>query len=238
MNSRLQDVTDFRQVGGVGPIRVRQPRVRHRDKGRFSSAILPKYMRRAPSVDALLPALYLKGISTGDFSEALAPILGEGASGLSATNIVRLKAAVGNRTRHPGPSQNRRGVVEIGVVAAGAHGSRNRADEPCFARGGSTSQTPSEEQLIFNWPELRPIHRCGNRSARFDPSSGQHVIKKNSSNQPRLELSSSILFRRSPSNRSQRCYGGKSMLRASNHVSVNIGWRTPAYCKARLYTHN
>ena len=45
-------------VSGVGPIRVRQPRVRHRDKGRFSSAILTKYMRRSPSVDALIPALY------------------------------------------------------------------------------------------------------------------------------------------------------------------------------------
>ena len=74
-------------VSGVDPIRVRQPRVRHRDKGRFSSAILPKYMRRAPSVDALIPALYLKGISSGDFTEALESILGEGASGLSATNI-------------------------------------------------------------------------------------------------------------------------------------------------------
>ena len=79
-------------VSGVGPIRGRQPPVRHRDKGRFSSAILPRYMRRAPSVDALIPALYLKGISTGDFTEALEAILGEGASGLSATNIVRLKA--------------------------------------------------------------------------------------------------------------------------------------------------
>ena len=49
-------------------------------------------MRRAPNVDALIPALYLKGISTGDFTEALETILGEGASGLSATNIVRLKA--------------------------------------------------------------------------------------------------------------------------------------------------
>jgi transposase-like protein len=47
-------------ISGVGPIMVRQPRVRHRDKGRFSSAILPKYMRRAPSVDALIRALYLK----------------------------------------------------------------------------------------------------------------------------------------------------------------------------------
>ena len=50
-------------------------------------------MRRAPSVDALIPALYLKGISTGDFSEDLTAILGEGASGLSATNIVRLKSS-------------------------------------------------------------------------------------------------------------------------------------------------
>src|ERR1700675_1399241 len=82
-----------REVGsGGGPIPVRQPRVRHRDQGRFTSAILPKYMRRAPSVDALLPALYLKGISTGDFTEALTAILGEGASGLSASNIVRLKS--------------------------------------------------------------------------------------------------------------------------------------------------
>src|SRR3984893_5107518 len=57
-------------ISGAGPIPVRQPRGRHRDKGRFSSAILPRYMRRVPSVDALIPALYLKGISTGDFSEA------------------------------------------------------------------------------------------------------------------------------------------------------------------------
>jgi putative transposase len=63
-------------LSGAGPIRVRQPRVRHRDNGRFSSAILPKYMRRTPSVDALIPALYLKGISTGDFTEALEAILG------------------------------------------------------------------------------------------------------------------------------------------------------------------
>ena len=84
---------DRELVSGVGPIPIRQPRVRHRDKGHFSSAILPKYMRRAPSVDALLPALYLKGISTGDFLEALTAILGEGASGLSASNIVRLKSS-------------------------------------------------------------------------------------------------------------------------------------------------
>ena len=63
-------------VSGVGPIRVRQPRVRHRDQGRFSSAILPKYMRLSPSVDALIPSplsivcLYVwleKYFSRGDY---------------------------------------------------------------------------------------------------------------------------------------------------------------------------
>jgi GDP-mannose 4,6 dehydratase len=88
-------------VSGVGPIRVRQARVRHRDKGRFSSAILPKYMRRAP----LIPALYLKGISTGDFSEALAAILGEGVNGLSATNIVETQEQVGSRLQGLGPAR-------------------------------------------------------------------------------------------------------------------------------------
>ena len=66
--------------------------MRHRDGGQFTSAILPRFMRRTPSIDALIPVLYLNGISTGDFTEALAAILGEKASGPSATNIVRLKA--------------------------------------------------------------------------------------------------------------------------------------------------
>jgi putative transposase len=79
-------------VTGIGPIKIQQPRVRQRDGQKFSSAILPPYLRRVPSIDALIPALYLKGISTGDFTEALVAILGERASGLSATNIVRLKA--------------------------------------------------------------------------------------------------------------------------------------------------
>src|SRR5258708_35732392 len=62
-------------VSGIGPIKVRQPRIRHRDGQKFSSAILPPYMRRVPSIDALIPALYLKGISTGDFTEALTALL-------------------------------------------------------------------------------------------------------------------------------------------------------------------
>jgi putative transposase len=79
---------------GAGPLKVKRPRVHDRREGhRFTSAILPRYMRRSPSIDALIPVLYLKGVSTGDFTEALTAILGEGASGLSATNIVRLKQA-------------------------------------------------------------------------------------------------------------------------------------------------
>lgn len=83
-------------VTGIGPLKVRQPRVDDRalDEGeRFSSQILPRYLRRVPSVDNLIPILYLKGVSTGDMSEALASILGSGAAGLSATNIVRLKTS-------------------------------------------------------------------------------------------------------------------------------------------------
>jgi len=77
---------------GIGRITVRQPRVRDGRPGqRFTSRILPPFMRRVPSLDALIPCLYLKGISTGDFSEALEAILGPQAKGLSATNIVRLK---------------------------------------------------------------------------------------------------------------------------------------------------
>jgi transposase-like protein len=84
-------------VTGIGPVRIRQPRLDDRvlketSEERFSSEILPRYLRRMPSVDNLIPILYLKGVSTGDMSEALASILGSGAAGLSATNVVRLKA--------------------------------------------------------------------------------------------------------------------------------------------------
>jgi putative transposase len=83
---------------GIGPVTVRQPRVRDREAAaddvsriRFTPAILPPYMRRSKSIEALLPILYLKGISSGDFSEALAALLGKEAAGLSPTTIVRLK---------------------------------------------------------------------------------------------------------------------------------------------------
>jgi len=77
---------------GVGPIEIAQPRLNDRREGeRFHSGILPRYLRRSPSVEALIPWLYLKGVSTNDFQEALKSLLGEGAAGLSPSTIVRLK---------------------------------------------------------------------------------------------------------------------------------------------------
>ena len=83
---------------GIGPVAVRCPRVRDRvgegsERIRFSSAILPPYARRSKTLEVLIPILYLKGISTGEFEEALAALLGKDAGGLSATTIGRLKEA-------------------------------------------------------------------------------------------------------------------------------------------------
>jgi len=83
---------------GLGSIEVRQPRVNDRrldengERMRFTSKILPPYLRRTKSIEELIPWLYLKGISTGDFSDALAALLGADAPGLSATTITRLKS--------------------------------------------------------------------------------------------------------------------------------------------------
>ncbi|MBT4379807.1 MAG: IS256 family transposase [Gammaproteobacteria bacterium] len=82
---------------GVGPVDIEVPKTR--DKSRqgihFRSGLLPPYIKRSKSLETLLPWLYLKGISTGDFSEALASLLGEDASGVSAGTISRLKQVWG-----------------------------------------------------------------------------------------------------------------------------------------------
>src|SRR5437764_7086018 len=83
---------------GVGPVEVRRAKVRDRgevgaeEKIRFTSSILPKWARRTKSLDALLPVLYLRGVSTGDFQEALAALLGKAAPNLSPAVISRLTA--------------------------------------------------------------------------------------------------------------------------------------------------
>jgi putative transposase len=103
---RLRDERGHRQVvrngylpersitTGLGPVKVRQPRVHdRRDQGEaepFSSKILPPYLRKTRSIEELLPWLYLKGISTGDFNEALQALVGPECPGLSASTVTRL----------------------------------------------------------------------------------------------------------------------------------------------------
>ena len=75
---------------GAGSLAVKQPRVRDKsprseDRVRFSPSVLPPYLRRSQSVDELIPWLYLKGISTGDFSEALGALLGQDTPNLAPT---------------------------------------------------------------------------------------------------------------------------------------------------------
>lgn len=84
-------------ITGAGAIEITSPRVDDRaltaqNESRFSSCIIPPYLRRTKNIDELLPVLYLKGISTGDFGEALESLLGKNVIGLSAQNIVRLKS--------------------------------------------------------------------------------------------------------------------------------------------------
>ncbi len=76
---------------GAGVVNIKSPRVNDRRQDhRFSSRILPPYMRRSPRLEEALPILYLRGLSTGDFSEALSVLLGAEAAGFSATTISRL----------------------------------------------------------------------------------------------------------------------------------------------------
>ena len=78
---------------GLGDVDVQVPKVRDKSHQgiKFNSLLIPPYLKRTESIEELLPVLYLKGISTGDFSEALKSLLGENAKGLSAGTISRLK---------------------------------------------------------------------------------------------------------------------------------------------------
>ena len=79
---------------GVGEVEIQVPKVRDRSGSglKFNSMLLPPYLKRASSIEELLPWLYLKGVSTGDFSEALSALLGSEAKGVSPATISRLKA--------------------------------------------------------------------------------------------------------------------------------------------------
>jgi putative transposase len=103
--SHLQDQRSLSQVvrngylperaiqTGIGPIQVKVPRIRDRSgQGiKFTSSLVPPYLRRSKNIEELLPVLYLKGISSGDFSDALTAIVGPVAAGMSSSTICRLK---------------------------------------------------------------------------------------------------------------------------------------------------
>src|SRR6266576_931242 len=103
---------------GIGPVCVRQPRVRDREategeRIRYSPSILPRYARRSKSLEVLIPILYLKGISSGDFEEALAALVGKDAPGLSASTIARLKSLPSRKRGKGGPRSMRAGRSAI-----------------------------------------------------------------------------------------------------------------------------
>ena len=79
---------------GIGPVAVRIPKVRSRsdEPVTFRSALVPPYVRKTKSLESALPWLYLKGVSTGEMGEALKVLVGESASGLSASTVSKLKA--------------------------------------------------------------------------------------------------------------------------------------------------
>jgi putative transposase len=109
---------------GIGPVPVRRVKIRDRGAGagegaeriRFTSAILPRWARRTRSLDALLPILYLRGVSMGDLQEALGALLGKDAPNLSPSAVARLRgcAANGRRTTRAGNGATcRRGATSI-----------------------------------------------------------------------------------------------------------------------------
>jgi len=118
---------------GIGPIEVTQPRVRDRrpehQREKFTPAILPPYLRKAKSVEELLPWLYLYGVSSNDFEVALTALLGPEAKGLSATTIVRLKQ-VWEQEHHDWSRRRLEDKQYVYVWADGIHFNIRLEEEP------------------------------------------------------------------------------------------------------------
>jgi transposase-like protein len=154
-------------VTGVGEVAVQQPRVHDRrpeeERERFSSKLLPPYLRKTKSIEELIPYLYLKGISTGDFQEALSAILGPDCPGLSATTIVRLKS-VWEEEYQDWSSRSLEGKEYVYVWADGIHANiRLEEDRQCIlVLMGATKEgkkeliamTDGHRESAQSWSEL------------------------------------------------------------------------------------
>lgn len=136
-------------VTGVGEVAVQVPKVRDRSGSgiKFNSSLLPPYLKRAQSVEEVLPWLYLKGVSTGDFSEALASLLGAQAEGLSASTISRLKTKW-IEEHHQWQKRSLAGKRYVYVWADGIYFNiRNESDRHCILVIIGVSDTGRKELL-------------------------------------------------------------------------------------------
>lgn len=163
-------------VTGSGTLEVRAPRIDDRrvdpagQRHRFTSQILPSYMRKAPNVTEVLPILYLRGLSTGDFQAALPVLLGEEAGGLSPTTITRLTAGWETEYR----AWRRRDLHDVGYVYVWVDGVHFRVrleeDRLCTlvmigVRADGTKELTAVEESTDSWATvLRDLKRCGMRA--------------------------------------------------------------------------
>jgi len=151
----------------LGPVPVKQPRVRDRrpegEQEKFSSKLLPPYLRKAKSVEELIPYLYLKGVSSGDFTDALQAILGPGCPGLSASTVTRLKG-VWEQEYEAWSKRSLEGKEYVYVWADGIHTNiRLEEDRQCLlVLMGATkdgkkeliAMTDGHRESVESWREL------------------------------------------------------------------------------------
>ena len=152
---------------GAGTMQVRAPRVNDRrvdddgERQRFTSRILPPYMRRSPQVAEVVPLLYLRGLSTGDFREALPVLLGKEAAGLSPTNIARL-TGVCRALGAPADVESDRIAVRDGAAAI-ACDEGGRLPHQGAADGVQAAGDGAAPLGQLNGAHLLPLMRAGVR---------------------------------------------------------------------------
>lgn len=167
-------------VTGIGEVQVQQPRVHDRrregERERFTSQILPPYLRKTKSIDELIPWLYLKGVSTSDFSEALGALLGPTAAGLSASTVTRLKACWEDEFRE-WSKRSLEGKKYVYVWADGIHFNiRLEEDRQCILVLMGATEEGTKELIAVqdghreseqSWKEL--LLDCKARGLTVDP---------------------------------------------------------------------